>query len=35
MKALLRGLRVKGTEWFHIHHHDVKAILVQLQKEHP
>lgn len=35
LKAALRGHRVRGTEWFHIHHDDARAALIKIQERHP
>lgn len=33
LKRKLRGLRVKGSEWFQVHVEDARAALIKLQQE--
>lgn len=32
-KAAMRGFRLKGGEWFHIHHDDARGVLISLQEK--
>lgn len=35
VKRRMRGFRVKGTEWFHVHHDDARAIILNVQEKTP